>query len=161
MHMTLGSTLSSTIHMVVTAVCILRHVRETRNKDMILLIRSSAEMRPGMFYNVFCDAHRSHYWELWQYCICVFEGGCILEVYLRRCLWLAIITVIFRLGLLWFVRQAFISAMCPWFGLRFCNYLTLQAYCSRAGALHPAPAQSSYLRLAMKQFIQVHRGLNW
>jgi hypothetical protein len=51
-----------------------------------------------------------------------------------------IITVIFRLGLLWFVRQAFILAMCPWFGLRFCNYLTLQAYCSRAGALHPAPA---------------------
>lgn len=96
---------------VVTAVSVYIHspVHETRNNVMTVLICNSAELRRRMFYSVSltCLVH-----DIWSY-FCVVYDHLSLE-------WL-------RLVVLRFVRQAFVSAMCPWFGIRFCHCLSYTA----------------------------------
>jgi hypothetical protein len=104
-------------------------VHETRNDVMTVLICNSAELRRGMFYSVSvtCIEHIIENYNS-IVCACLMDAA-FWEFFLRR-LWSVIITVVLRLVVLRFVRQAFVSAMCPWFGLRFCHCLTLHAYCS-------------------------------
>lgn len=105
------------------SVYINNHVHETRNNDMTLLICSSAELRPGMFCSVvMCLEHI-----IGNYDSIVSEylmDAAFWQLYLRRCLWLAIITVILRLVVL---LISVFSAVCPWYGVRFCNCLSYAA----------------------------------